>query len=337
MAQMPYTFFGSTGMEVSRLCLGAMTFGTKGLAEVEACGRVLDEGLAAGVNFIDTADSYGRSEEILGQVLDPPKREQIYLATKVYARHCRAGRVARNSRTNILNSLERSLRLLRTSYVDLYMLHHPDPHTPLDETMQTLDQVVRQGKVRHVGVSNHYAWQIGYMLGRASGLGLVPPVSLQANYNLIDRQIERETVPLLERFNLGLMCYSPLSAGILTGKFHTDEAVDAQARAAIAGPYIQRAKDETVARVVRRSREIADQLSLKLNQLAIQWLLSKPYVSTVILGGSRPEHYAALYQTVERVLPEQVVLELDELSAARVDGLHLNQPIRNGFGLAPGR
>src|SRR5437762_5443829 len=159
---MQYIRFGNTGMQVSRLCLGAMMFSRK--MDFETSRRTIDEAIERGVNFIDTAESYGESEEFLGRILEG-RREKIYLATKVYTKRARDGRVGRNSRVNLLHSLERSLKLLRTDYVDFYQLHHPDPDTPIEETLSTLHRVVRQGKVRYIGVSNHYAWQMAHMIG----------------------------------------------------------------------------------------------------------------------------------------------------------------------------
>jgi 1-deoxyxylulose-5-phosphate synthase len=162
---MIYTQFGNTGMSVSRYCLGAMTFGNE--LPKEQVSRVIDEAIERGVNFIDTAESYGPSEAVLGELLGT-KRDKIFLATKAYEKYSHDGRVGRNSRINLLTSIDRSLRALRTDHVDLYQLHHPDPETPVDETMETLDHLVKTGKIRYAGVSNHYAWQMTYMNAQAA-------------------------------------------------------------------------------------------------------------------------------------------------------------------------
>ena len=332
---MQYTFFGNTGMNVSRLCLGTMTFGNR-LDEAESA-RVLDEALDHGVNFIDTADSYGNSEEILGRILTKEKREKVFLATKVFMRFCREGRIARNSRTNIINSLERSLRLMKTDYVDLYQLHHPDEEAPIEETLATLDTLVKQGKTRYIGVSNHYAWQMAYMLGACKAHDWEPLVSLQANYDILDRQIESESVPFCTKFNIAIMCYSPLCGGILTGKYRGLEKLPEGSRAAGMKFMQGYLEDETVQRIVEELHQIAKDHELEMNQLAVLWLLAKPHATTVILGGSRPEHFTSLYAVADRELPEDVVRQIDALSAARVYGPFMNQPFRNAPGLARNR
>ena len=178
---MQYLRFDNTNMDVSRLCLGGMMFSRT--MDAQATRLVIDEALDYGVNFIDTAESYTDSEDLIGRALER-RRDKIYLATKVYTKRARDGRSARNSRANILLSLDRSLELLRTDYVDLFQLHHPDPDTPLDETLAALDQIVKQGKARHVGVSNHYAWQSAYMLAVARERHLAPIVSIQLRSTL---------------------------------------------------------------------------------------------------------------------------------------------------------
>jgi len=331
---MDYVMFGNTGMEVSRLCLGTMTFGAE--LDRDASARVLDEAMDHGVNFLDTADSYGESEALLGELLTG-RRERLYVATKVYRQFCRDKRVGRNSRTNIIHALERSLRRLKTDYVDLYQLHHPDARTPVMETMRTLDTLVRQGKIRYVGVSNHYAWQIAYMLGEAQARGLEPVVSLQAHYSLVDRQIETESVPLCRRFNLALMCYSPLSGGVLTGKYHAPDGSTPQTSKRRRGMIRRLVDDAVIARVIARMQELSRQTGWGMNQLAMGWLLAQPHATTVILGGSKPEHFSQVYEIADQRLDDSMVAELAELSAPRVYSKFLNQPTVAGSPLAAQR
>lgn len=318
-------------MRVSRFCLGAMTFGRD--LDEQQTARAVDEAIEHGINFIDTADSYGRSEELLGQVLTPAKRERVYLATKVWNRYCRGEAVGRNSRINITHSVERSLGLLKTDYLDLLMVHHPDPETPLDETLATLDNLVSRGKARYVGVANHYAWQMAYMLSQSRSRGLVPIISQQACYNILDRAIEPETVPFLERFNVALMCYGPLCRGILTGKYHQPGYTTEPIHESTANRIRNFIDDEAVVRIVAELRAIADGQGLRLNQLAVLWLKSKPYVSTIILGGSRPEHFRDVYTVADRDLPEAVVKQIDEVSEERRYRRFFNQPFATGFAL----
>ncbi len=327
--------FGNSGMKVSRFCLGAMTFGQGELDETETA-RTIDEAIEHGLNFIDTADSYGQSEELLGKLLAPVKRDQVYVATKVFNRFTRNKEVGRNSRVNINASLERSLRLMKMDHVDLLMLHHPDPETPLDETLATLDNLVSQGKVRYVGVANHYAWQMATMICEAKAAGLSPIISQQACYNILDRAIEPETVPFLKRFNVALMCYGPLCRGILTGKYHQPGYTDEAIHESTANRMKNFIEDQQVAEMVGQLRAIADEQGVKLNQLAILWLMSKPYATTLILGGSRPEHFSQVYEIADRSLPDEVVQKIDEISEPRRYRKFFNQPFIDGFSL-PGQ
>ena len=329
---MQYVTFGNTGMNVSRFCLGAMNF-TNAL-DLGDAARVVDEALDQGVNFIDTADSYADSEEVLGKILSQGRRDRVYLATKVFRQFCRDRRVGRNGRVNIINALERSLRLLQTDYVDLYQLHHPDEQTPIDETLAALDRLVKQGKVRHVGVSNHYAWQMAYMIAASQAHGWEPLVSIQANYDILDRQIERETVPFCQRFNVALMCYGPLCGGILTGKYHGPEGIPEGSRAAKNRPMQEYLNNEAVEHIVKELRQIADENGLQMNQTSILWLMSKPHATSILVGGSKPEHFTQIYEIADKELPEEAVQRIDALSESRVYIPFRNQPFRGGFRLA---
>lgn len=325
---MKYTRFGNTGMQVSRLCLGAMTFPNK--LDLQASRRIVDTALDHGVNFIDTADSYGKSEEVLGDIIGGEKRERVYLATKVYRRYCRNKRVGRNSRVNIINSLERSLRLLRTDYVDLYQLHHPDAATPIEETMSTLDALVRQGKIRYIGVSNHYAWQMAAMIAESRSHHWEPIVSLQANYDVLDRQLELETLPFCREFGIALMCYSPLGGGLLSGKYKPGREPPEGSRADESPKLRRMLEDEQNQKILSRMTKLTEATGLKMNQLAILWLLRRPAVSTVILGGSRPEHFTQIYAVADEWLADSAVASIEEVSAARVYTPFRNQPVRDG-------
>lgn len=325
---MQYLMFGNTGMKVSRLSLGAMTFGGK--VDQQTAARVVDEALDHGVNLIDTADSYGNSEATLGEILSGAKRERVFLATKVFQRFCRDGRLGRNSRVNIINSLERSLRLLQTDYVDLYQLHHPDAETPIEETLETLDTLVKTGKIRYYGVSNHYAWQMAYMIGESKAHDWEPLVSIQANYNILDRQVERETVAFCRRFNIAFMVYGPLCGGVLTGKYLGKEAVPKGSRAET-NPKVQHyLQDGRVAGIVEHLRGMGEEHDLRMNQLAILWLLAKPDATTVLVGGSRPEHFTQIYDIADSEIPQPVAAKIDEISEERIYIPFANQPVEDG-------
>jgi aryl-alcohol dehydrogenase-like predicted oxidoreductase len=329
---MKYTRFGNTGMEVSRLCLGGMMFSRK--MEFDTSRRAIDEALDRGINFIDTAESYGDSEDFIGRAIDG-RRDRIYLATKVYTKRARDGRVGRNSRVNLIYSLERSLKLLRTDHVDLYQLHHPDADSPIEETLSTLDALVRAGKIRYVGVCNHYAWQMAYMIGAANAFKWEPLVSIQARYNILDRPIEVETVPMCRKFNLALMAYAPLCGGMLTGKYKRNHPQQVQGTRAADDKKLQALlRNDAAFDVIDRLNDIARRNDLALNQLAILWLMSKPFVTTPILGGSTPEQFRPLYDISDRELSPADVKQIDEISAGFIHRRFENQPVKEGPALA---
>jgi aryl-alcohol dehydrogenase-like predicted oxidoreductase len=227
---MQYRQFGRTGLTVSRLCLGTMTFGLQ--TEDEVSHRILDTAADAGVNFIDTANVYplggdeqiaGRTEEIIGRWLKG-KRERFILATKAVGKMGPSAWDQGASRKHLLDAIDASLRRLGTDYVDLYQLHSDDANTPLDETLEALDTIVRSGKARYIGVSNFLAYRLARALGRADVLRVARFVSVQPRYNLLFRQIERELLPLAAEEQLAVMPYNPLAGGLLTGKHRLDAA-----------------------------------------------------------------------------------------------------------------
>ncbi len=227
---MQYRKFGRTGLTVSRLCLGTMTFGLQ--TEEDVSRRILDTAADAGVNFIDTADVYplgagesiaGRTEEIVGRWLKG-KRDRFILATKAVGKMGPSAWDQGASRKHLLDAIDASLRRLGTDYVDLYQLHSDDANTPLDETLEALDVIVRSGKARYIGVSNFLAYRLARALGRADVLRVARFVSVQPRYNLLFRQIERELLPLADEEQLAVMPYNPLAGGLLTGKHRVDAA-----------------------------------------------------------------------------------------------------------------
>lgn len=331
---MLYTPFGQTGVETSRLCLGTMGFG-KEISPAD-CETVVAEALHHGVNIIDTAESYGESEAVLGNALATDgRRDRVFLATKVHTRRAVGGKASRNSRANILASIDRSLKLLKTDYVDLYQLHHPDDVTPIEQTLEALDNIVRAGKARYVGVTNHYAWQMMFMLGESKRLELEPIVSYQTCYNILDRPIELEAVSFCRRFNVAIMAYSPLSGGLLSGKYERGAAAPPGTRLARWGKKLLAFhEDPHIHDILDELKAIAADRGVSLNQLAIQWLLGKPFVTTVILGGSKVSHYSPMYAIADQLLPEDVVKRIDELSSRQIFKDHRNQPHRDA---PPGR
>lgn len=320
---MEHSRLGNTGLTVSRLALGTMTFGWQ--IDEQGADRIVDEALDRGVTFIDTADSYEGSEAILGKVLAGGKRDKITLATKVYVQRANGGRAARNSRANILACVENSLALLRTDRIDLYQLHHPDPDTPGEETLAALDTLVKAGKVRYVGTSNHFAWQAAYMQGLAARHGWEPPVSSQTCYNLLDRPAEVEVIPFCRKFNVAFLVFSPLCGGVLSGKYRKGETPAADTRAG-AAPTIKRFTDNpAVHDLVAAIDGVAREQGVTLAQLAVLWLLAKPVVTSVLLGGSKAEHFSTIYGIADRKLAPEVVAKLDEITASQVYKAWRNQ------------
>lgn len=311
---MDYVKFGNAGITVSRLCLGAMDF-PDALEEKESAA-LIDEAIDNGINFIDTADAYGRgsSEEVLGAILTPEKRDKVILATKFWVPMKRRDPNSGGcSRYHIMQAVEDSLRRLRTDRIDLYQLHHPHPETPIEETLSALDALIQQGKVRYIGVCNHYAWQFAHALGVASLHNWEPFVSLQVRYNILDRAIERETVHFTQRFNIAIMGYGPLCGGILTGKYKRGEPPPEGSRVAKIKRMQDRLTDQ-VFDIIDELKQIAAKYDIELNQLAVAWTLTKPFMTTPILGGKIANHFRPMYAVCDVELDPEDAKRIDEMS-----------------------
>ena len=315
---MRYQKLGHTGLFVSELCLGTMTFGGEGglwgkvgqLRQAEA-EQLVGNALDAGINFIDTADVYseGRSEEITGQALKNLKvpRENVVVATKVFGETGTAGVNSRgSSRYHIISSVKASLRRLQLDHIDLYQLHGFDPATPIEETLYALDNLVQHGHVRYIGVSNWAAWQIVKALGISERLGLARFASLQAYYTLAGRDLERELVPMMQSEGLGLMVWSPLAGGLLSGKYDRyGQSASGGRRQEFDFPPVNRARAFDCIDVMR---EIAEAKGVSVAQIALAWLLHQPAVSSVIIGAKRVE------QLTDNLAATRIALNDDELS-----------------------
>ena len=329
---MEYVRFGNAGIRVSRLALGCMDFPVR--QDEATAAKILDSALEHGINLIDTADVYGkgRSEEVLGQILKG-KREQIILATKFWVNMYDRPNGGGCSRVHIVQALEDSLRRLQTDYIDLYQLHHPDRDTPAEEVLSTMDTLVKQGKIRYVGVSNHWAWQMAHMLGVSALHNWEPLVSIQCRYNILDRVVENETIPFVRRFNIAMMAYSPLNSSILSGKYKKGEPLPEDSRLVHLPSYQKKMTDDTW-EALDRLKEIADRVGMSLPQLSYAWLLSKPCVTTVIMGGHKPEHFETLYGVEALQLDSADVEQIDELSESWRYGPFHNQRTVDGPPLA---
>ena len=294
---MNYRMLGRTGLYVSELCFGAMTFGgegfwkvvgTQGQSEADALvGRCLE----AGINFFDTADVYsnGASEQLLGQALGA-RRKDVVLATKVRGRMGPGINAVGLSRGHIMDSVHASLKRLGTDYIDLYQIHGYDMVTPLDETLRALDDLVRQGKVRYLGASNLAAWHLMKALGISEHRGLSRFESLQAYYSIAGRDVERELVPLMKDQQVGLMVWSPLAGGFLSGKFRRgQQGPEGARRAAFDFPPVDR---ERAYNVIDVMDGIARECNTSVARVALAWLLHQPHVTTLIIGAKTQEQLA---------------------------------------------
>ena len=321
---MRYKKFGSTGLFVSELCLGTMTFGGEGelwskigSLQQEDANRLVGRALDAGVNFIDTADVYaeGRSEIITGQALRDLKipREDVVIATKVFGQTGAGVNARGNSRVHILDGVKKSLSRLQLDHIDLYQIHGFDPATPVEETMRALDTLVQHGHVRYIGVSNWAAWQIMKALGIAQRLGLARFESLQAYYTIAGRDLERELVPMLQSEGVGLMVWSPLAGGLLSGKYSRDgEAEAGSRRVAFDFPPVNR---ERAYDSIDALRQIADARGVSVAQVALAWLLHQQVVTSVIIGAKRVDQLEDNLAATDIRLTQDELAALDKVSA----------------------
>jgi aryl-alcohol dehydrogenase-like predicted oxidoreductase len=319
---MEYRKFGATGLSVSRVCLGTMTFGFQ--TDEPTSARIMDTAADAGVTFFDTANVYplgggesrvGRTEEIVGRWLEG-KRHRFVLATKAVGKMGPSPWEQGASRRHLLDAIDASLSRLRTDYVDLYQLHSDDRETPLDETLEALDVIVRSGRARYIGVSNFLAYRLAIALGRSDVLRTARFVSVQPRYNLLFRQIERELLPLAEEERLAVLAYNPLAGGLLTGK-HRREAPPPEGRFTVgtAGDLYQaRYWHDREFDTIEALKKLAADAGLPLSTVAVAWVLGNRTVTSAILGASRPEQLADTLAAVDLALDPQLKAKLDALT-----------------------
>lgn len=320
---MDYTRLGRTGLKVSRLCLGTMTFGNQ--CDEPASRAILDAAAEGGITFLDTADVYplggttataGGTEEILGRWL-AGRRQDFVLATKCHFPMSERPWDRGNSRKHVLDAVDASLRRLQTDYVDLYQLHFWDPETPLDETLRALEDVVRSGRARYVGCSNFLAWQLARALGRSEALGVARLDSVQPRYNLLFREFERELFPLCQADGVGVIPYNPIAGGLLSGKHRLEAGPPAGTRFTLgtaARMYQERYWNERMFGAVERLRAVAAEAGLDLVTLAVAWVMANPVVTAPIVGASRPEQLRASLAAAETRLAPDLKARLDDLT-----------------------
>ncbi|WP_277186343.1 aldo/keto reductase [Caballeronia sp. BR00000012568055] len=319
---MEYRKFGNTGLTVSRLTLGTMTFGLQ--SEEDVSRQIMDRAADAGVNFIDTANVYplgagydiaGRTEEIVGRWLKG-KRDQYILATKAVHEMGPLSWQKGASRKHLLDAIDASLKRLDTDYVDLYQLHNDDRDTPIDEMLEALDIIVKQGKARYIGVSNYLAYRLARALGRADVLRTARFVSIQPRYNLLFRQIERELLPLATEEGLAVIPYNPLAGGLLTGKHKHDAKPEAGRFTDTVGKagamYAQRYWHEREFHTIEKIKEIVEPTGRSMLSTSLAWVLANPAVTSAIIGASRPDQLDETLATIDTPLDPEIKSKLDD-------------------------
>ena len=316
---MEYVRLGNTGMKVSRICLGTMTYGRiterwLWALNEEQSRPFIKKALELGINFFDTADvySFGTSEEVLGNALkDFARRDEVVIATKVFSTMSQEPNDGGLSRKHIMGSIDASLKRLKTDYVDLYQIHRWDHNTPIEETMEALHDIVKAGKARYVGASSMYAWQFAKAQYTADIHGWTRFVSMQPHYNLIYREEEREMIPFCEDQKIGIIPWSPLARGLLTGKRSKEPNETLRAQTDEFGKTLYQ-KDSDYA-IVERLSELAAQRQIPDSQIALAWMLSKPSITSPIIGASKPGHLEDAVAALSVKLTLDEILKLEEL------------------------
>ncbi len=314
---MEYRSFGRTGVNVSSLVLGCMMFG--GRTDPAESARIIDRALDAGINFLDTANVYniGRSEEAVGVALKANgKRQDIFLATKVHWKMGEGVNDWGNSRRHIIEQCDASLRRLQTDYIDLYQIHRPQPEIAIDETLRALDDLIRWGKVRYIGSSTFAAWQLVEALWVSKELGLNRFVSEQPPYSLLDRRVERELLPMAQTYGFGVIPWSPLGGGLLTGKYRRGQEPpeDARYHHAENNPLLRRRMTDRIYDVVEGLEPIAAAKGVPLSQMALAWVMQRPGVTAPIIGPRTMEQLEDNLAAVDVTFSEDELKSIDRVA-----------------------
>ena len=321
---MQHVRLGRTGLNVSRICLGTMTFGLQ--VDEPNSFAILDAAADKGITFIDTADAYplggdlttaGRTEEIVGKWLQG-KRDDYVVATKCFAPMGKRPWNMGNSRRHIMDSIDQSLRRLQTDFIDLYQLHFDDPGVPLEESLGALDDLVRVGKVRYVGCSNFLAYRLARATGISEAKGLARFDCIQPRYNLLFREFERELFPLCLEEGIGVIPYNPIAGGMLSGKHDRSKPPEEGTRFTLgnaARTYQDRYWHDNVFDTVDQLVKIADEAGMPLPTLAVAWTLAHPAITSPIVGASRPDQLDATCAALDTRLDDDLMATLNELTA----------------------
>ena len=308
---------GKSGLEVSAIGLGCNNFG--GRIDLNATRKVVHKALDLGITLFDTADIYGNdggSEDCLGQALGD-RRKDIVLATKFGMEFDKSGNMKGASRRYIISAVEASLRRLRTDWIDLYQLHAPDPLTPMEETLRSLDDLVRQGKVRYIGCSNLPAWQVVEAQWISRQQGLESFISCQDEYSLVQRDLERELLPAMQNYGLGLMPFFPLASGLLTGKYKRNAPLPEGARLTTTQRLADRYFTDANWTIVEALAGFCAKRGRSLLELAFSWLLARPQVASVIAGATKPEQLEHNVKAGDWALTPDDLAEIDRLTLPR--------------------
>ncbi|MFC7677673.1 aldo/keto reductase [Paenibacillus sp. GCM10028914] len=316
---MQYRRLGHSGLQVSQLGLGTNAFGKR--ADQETSTRILHTALDRGINFIDTANIYANteSERIIGEALIGRRHEAI-LATKAGLPTGTGANERGSSRHHLMQELDKSLKRLKTDYVDLYQIHTFDPNTPLDETLRTLDDMVASGKVRYIGASNYAAWEFMKALGISDIKGYMRYTSIQTSYSLADRTPELELVPMCLDQGIGIIPYFPLAGGILTGKYNSNTSAPPSGSRAETDPNFNRFLEPRNTELGQRVSRLAEEHGYSSSTLSISWLMNRPAVSTVIVGATRPEQLEENIKSLDIQISEELNKKLDEASESFIYG-----------------
>src|SRR5947209_7912929 len=316
---------GRTGLKVTELCLGTMTFGNQ--CDEPTSHAIMSKAFDAGVTFFDTADAYplgatletvGRTEEYIGRWFQghPGRRNQVVLATKFYGQVGSGPNDKGGSRKHIVQAVEGSLRRLQTDYIDLYQMHFPDHETPIDETLRALDDLVHSGKVLYIGCSNFPAWELCQALWTSDKLWLARFDCVQPRYNILFRQIEAELLPLALDQGIGVICYNPLAGGVLTGRYRVGQDIEQGTRFSLQNSgqlYQARYWQEPHMRAVEQLKQLCDERNIPLAQVAIAWMLAQPAITSAIVGASKAEQLDQSLPAVDLSLDEQLLAACDDI------------------------
>ncbi len=321
---MKHVRLGNTGLRVSRLCLGTMTFGYQ--CDEATSFAILDRASEKGITFLDSSDVYplgggleraGRTEEIIGKWIRG-KRHDWVIATKCFGATGPQPFHAGNNRRHILDAIDASLRRLGTDYIDLYQLHGYDPEVTTDETLGALDAIVRAGKVRYIGCSNYLAYQLARAIGRSDARGFARFVSVQPRYNLLFREFERELFPLCVEEGIGVIPYNPIAGGLLTGKHDRTKPPSEGTRFAFGGRVSQLYQDrywkDKIFDAVDTLNGVANEAGMPLTTMSVAWVLAQPWVTSPIIGASRPDQLDATVAALDLALDAGLLAKLNEMT-----------------------